>query len=178
MNYNNGIYGSYLGSNGFYGPYQSIYQPNQFQSPQGQINSSQGQYVQQNTNDMPIQGVKFVTGDEAKGFMVLPNTRVMLMDRNNSIFYIKSANSLGESTLESFEFKKIDGTKPNTSDTAQKENIDLEQFVKKDQLGNLVTTDKLEGEIKTVKDELSKKIDELKKSINIKKYLEGEIKDV
>ena len=178
MNYNSGIYGSYLGSSGLYGSYQPIYQPNQFQGSQGQINSSQGQYAQQNTNDMPIQGVKFVTGDEAKGFMVLPNTRVMLMDRNNSIFYIKSANSLGESNLEAFEFKKIDTSKPSTVEIAKKENIDLEQFVKKDQLGNLVTTDKLEGEIKTVKDELSKKIDELKKSINIKKYLEGEIKDV
>lgn len=178
MNYMGNGYGSYLGSNGFYNPYQTNYQANQFQGSQGQINGSQGQYVQQNTNDMPIQGVKFVTADEARAFMVLPNTRVMLMDRNNSIFYIKSADSLGQSMLEAYEFKKIDNTKPDTATADTNQNINLEQFVKKDQLGNVVTTEKLNSELKTVKDELSSKIEEVKKSINIKKYLEGEIKDV
>lgn len=178
MNYMGNGYGSYLGSSGLYNPYQATYQPNQFQGAQGQINGSQGQYMQQNTNDMPIQGVKFVNADEAKAFMVMPNTRVMLMDRNNSLFYIKSADSLGQSMLETYEFRKVDNSKTDTANTDAKSNIDLEQFVKKDQLDDIVTTEKLNSELKTVKDELSTKIEELKKSINIKKYLEGEIKDV
>lgn len=178
MNYMGNGYGSYLGSNGFYNPYQPSYQPNQFQGSQGQINAPQGQYTQQNTNDMPIQGVKLVNADEARAFIVMPNTRVMLMDRNNSIFYIKSADSLGQSTLEAYEFKRIDNTNNTPQEKVEMPNIDLEQFVKKDEIKNVVTEDKLSTELKTVKDELSNKIEELKKSINIKKYLEGEIKNV
>lgn len=178
MNYMNNGYGNYFGSNGFYNPYQPSYQPSQFQGSQGQINGSQTQYTQQNTNEMPIQGVKLVNADEARAYIVMPNTRVMLMDRNNSIFYIKSADSLGQSTLEAYEFKRIDNSNNVPQEKAETPNIDLEQFVKKDEIKNVVTEDKLSTELKTVKDELSNKIEELKKSINIKKYLEGEIKNV
>lgn len=130
----------------------------------------------QGSNDV-MQGVKFVTQDEAKAFIVMPNQRVMLMDKNNSLFYIKSADSLGQSTLESYEFKKVDINNPENKPN-ETPSIDVENLVKKEQLDNLVTKDKLGEELKAVRIDLSQKIDELKKSINIKKYLEGDIKDV
>ena len=132
----------------------------------------------QNTNDMPMQGVKFVTQDEAKAYMVMPNQRVLLMDKNNSLFYIKSADSLGQSNLEAYEFKKIDINNPKQPEQNTGPKFDIENLVKKDQLDNLVTKDKLGEELKAVRIDLTQKIDELKKSINIKKYLEGDIKDV
>lgn len=128
-------------------------------------------------NDVGMQGVKFVTRDEAKAYIVDPNQRVMLMDKDNSVFYIKSADSLGQSTLETYEFKKINPE--NIGNTInQQPNLDIENLVKKDDLNNLVTLDKLGEELKVIRIDLSQKIDELKKSINIKKYLEGDIKDV
>lgn len=130
----------------------------------------------QGSNDV-MQGVKFVTQDEAKAFIVGPNQRVMLMDKNNSLFYIKSADGLGQSNLEAYEFKKVDINNPQNKPTDSPA-IDVENLVKKEQLDNLVTKDKLVEELKAVRIDLSQKIDELKKSINIKKYLEGEIKNV
>ena len=128
-------------------------------------------------NDAGIQGVRFATRDEAKAYRLEPNQRVMLMDKDNSIFYIKSADGLGQSTLETYEFKKLNPESVSISQP-QQPNIDIENLVKKDDLNNLVTLDKLGEELKVIRIDLSQKIDELKKSINIKKYLEGEIKDV
>lgn len=147
--------------------------PQQMVSPNiSQINQPNAQYQQQSTNDIPIQGVKFVTGDEAKAFIVMPNTRVLLMDKSNSIFYIKSADSLGQSTTETFRFEKVENN--SLAGEKEKEQINLTEYAKKDDLSNLVTNDRL-SEVET---KLSKKLEELQKSINIKKYLEGESKDV
>lgn len=128
-------------------------------------------------NDMGIQGVRFATRDEAKAYRLEPNQRVMLMDKDNSIFYIKSADALGQSTLETYEFKKVNPEAIVNNQNSEPK-FDMENLVKKDDLNNLVTLDKLGEELKVIRIDLSQKIDDLKKSINIKKYLEGEIKDV
>ena len=129
------------------------------------------------SSDAPMQGVKFVTQDEAKAFMVMPNQRVMLMDKNNSLFYIKSADSLGQSSLEAYEFKKINLDEAQNP-KKEEPKLDIENLVKRNELDNLVKKDEFSEELKVVKIDLAQKIEELKKSINIKKYLEGEIKDV
>lgn len=157
------MYNNYTNPYGYINPYNQNYGMNNQQF----YNSNQ-------SNDTPVQGVKFVTEDEAKAFMVTPNQRVFLMDRDKSVFYIKSADSLGQSSLEAFEFKKVDSG--NNKITESK--LDIENLVKRDELNNLVTIDKLGEELKVVTIDLTKKIEDLKKSINIKKYLEGEIKDV
>lgn len=158
--------------------YNSNYaSPYGYSNPYGQnygMNTQPYYNMNVQTNDLPMQGVKFVTEDEAKAFMVTPNQRVFLMDRDKSVFYIKSADSLGQSSLEAFEFKKVD--KNNTEIKEPK--FDIENLVKREELNNLVTVDKLGEELKVVTIDLTKKIEDLKKSINIKKYLEGEIKDV
>lgn len=131
----------------------------------------------QNTNDYGMQGVKFVTQDEAKAYIVMPNQRVMLMDKNNSLFYIKSADGLGQSNLEAYEFKKVDINNPQPKENPAP-NFDHENLVKRDELDKLVNKEEFASKLKAVTIDLTQKIDELKKSINIKKYLEGEIKDV
>lgn len=131
----------------------------------------------QNTNDYAMQGVKFVTQDEAKAYIVMPNQRVLLMDKNNSLFYIKSADSLGQSTLEAYEFKKVDMNNSQIKEDTR-QSFDIDKLVKKEDLDKMVSKDEFTSELKAVTIDLTQKIEELKKSINIKKYLEGEIKDV
>ena len=97
----------------------------------------------QTTEDVPFNDIKFVTEDEAKGYILFPNTRVMLLDRDKSVFYIKTADSLGKSTLEGYKYTKLED---KSSDNVSRE-IDTKDFVKtqdmKDYLSNFITKDDL-----------------------------------
>ena len=108
-----------------YNPYQNYYQqPQQIMQPQ-------------QNNTMPFNDVRFATIEEAKAYIMLPNTKVMFMDRDNSVFYIKSADSLGKSTIEAFKFARIENNPI--------ESVSHENFVKmedlKDYLKDFVTRD-------------------------------------
>ena len=94
MNYNN--YNPYMANTQYYSPYGQTYQ--NVQMPQRQMQPMQ-------TEEVPFNDIKFVTEDEARAYIVMPNAKVMLMDRDKSVFYIKSADSLGKSTLEGFKYE-------------------------------------------------------------------------
>lgn len=50
----------------------------------------------------------YVNGLEgAKAFFVPPNGRVLLMDSDNPIFYIKTANTIGQTTIRPYRFEEI-----------------------------------------------------------------------
>lgn len=110
-----------------YNPYQNYYQ--------------QPQMVQPQQTNMPFNDVRFATIEEAKAYIMLPNTKVMFMDRDNSVFYIKSADSLGKSTIEAFKYARTENN-PNESVSHE---IDTKDFVKiedlKDYLKGFVTRD-------------------------------------
>ena len=141
MNYN---YNPFL-NNQNYGMYQPNYQQ--------QMVQTQPQY-QQSQHDTPIQDIKFVTADEAKAYIVMPNTKVMLMDRDKSIFYIKSADSLGKSTLEGYKYTKLEDNSMesvspqiDTKDFVRKEDMKsfLSGFLTKDDIKDFITKDELKG---------------------------------
>lgn len=64
----------------------------------------QAQYQQpqqQNVN----QGILWVQGEAgAKSYLVAPNTSVLLMDSDESAFYLKSADSSGMPSLRTFKY--------------------------------------------------------------------------
>lgn len=79
------------------------YQPNQPQQPQS---------FQQNTN------ITFVNGIEgAKAYQVSPNSSVLLMDSDNSKFYVKSTDGLGVAKLTSYCFLE-EGNSPTESSSS------------------------------------------------------------
>ena len=60
--------------------------------------------IQQNQNNNII----FVQGEVgAKSFQLQPNQSVMLLDNDDSKFYIKATDSTGMSTLKSYRFEEI-----------------------------------------------------------------------
>ena len=60
--------------------------------------------IQQNQNNNII----FVQGEVgAKSFQLQPNQSVMLLDNDDSKFYIKTTDSTGMSTLKSYRFEEI-----------------------------------------------------------------------
>lgn len=128
-NYQTG-FNPYYSPSAMYSPqYQATYQPNQFQGSQVAQNKPQSVFMQQPS---PIQGVEFVTQDEAKAYRVYPNNKVLLMDRDNSIFYIKSADAMGQSSLEAYEFKRVDPNAPKQEEPK----VDFAEFVTFSELNN------------------------------------------
>ena len=165
--YNN----SYFGNSGYANQMYSSYPQNysSYQQPQmAQRQMPQQTYMPQ---DVPFNDIKFVTADEAKAYIVMPNTKVMLMDRDKSIFYIKSADAMGKSTLEGFKYSKIDenSTETQTAEFDTKEFVkidDLKDFITKNDISNFITRDDLK--------EIDTKLENIQKRIKINEILKGE----
>lgn len=63
--------------------------------------------------------------EEAPAYIIPPNHTTLLMCRNKPIFFIKTSDSLGQYTLDRYEFKKA----PISPQTALPDNlITTEQF--------------------------------------------------
>lgn len=131
--------------------YSSGYYNNVYPTYQGNIMQPQQQC------DTPIQAVKFVTSDEAKAYIVSPNQRIMLIDKDNSIFYIKGADAMGQSYTSGYKFEPINDS---TIKIETESNKLIEDFVKKDDIKDFVTS----NDLQILKTELTKSIDDLKKS--------------
>ena len=113
-----------------YGGYNN-YAPQQ-QSPSMPQNQPQAQQQY----ELPIQDIRFVTAEEAKAFIVMPNSRVLLIDRSGTA-YLKTADNMGQSQTQCFRFEAInaDGT-PIKKQEQQPQN-DFKDFVKLSDLNTL-----------------------------------------
>lgn len=148
-------------------PYYNTFSPMGYPQPQPTfVPQPQPQVQQPVYNESYIQGVQFVSEDEAKAYPVLPNQTVMLMNKDNQIFYIKSADSLGKSKIESFRFEAITEDTAPASTTAQQP-IDLEGYVKKDDIATFGFATK--DDIKALSDKLEK----VQKQVKINEILGG-----
>lgn len=89
-----------------YNPYQ-FGQVNPLQPQIDRLANMQAQYQQpqqQNVN----QGLLWVSGEAgAKAYLLAPNTSVLLLDSEESRFYIKTTDNAGMPTLRTFEYKEV-----------------------------------------------------------------------
>ena len=65
--------------------------------------------------------------DEAKNYPVLFNTSEILLDNNRDVFYVKSVDSMGKYTINTYRFEQIENERPLTA----------ENFVTKQQFDSL-----------------------------------------
>lgn len=114
-----------------YLPYQPTPYPDRLAQLQNQyqqaINVPQVQSVpQQQVN----QGLLWVSGEVgAKSYLVAPNSTVLLMDSDDAVFYLKSADSAGLPTLRTFSYVEIESNQnKQKSSEVQKEFVDREEF--------------------------------------------------
>lgn len=105
----------------------------------------------------PLQGVQFATEDEVKAYLVPPASRIMFMDRDKQVFYIKSADGLGVSNIECYSFQRID--LDNQKASAETPSIDTSDLVKKEDLQGFVTTQQFSDAMKKL-DDLQKRLDD------------------
>lgn len=169
---------SYLGNAPFnntgYVPYTGAV--NQFQRPvmpQPQVQPQQ--YV-----DVPFVLTAYGTLDEVKAQMISPTKAIMFIDKAKNEFYIKSCDAMGNSSLETFKYSKVDENAPEPVSSQ----FDPKDFVKREDLNALPTKDDLKGflTIENTKNfvtqddikALTDKLTELQKQVRINEILKGE----
>lgn len=122
----------------FYRP--TYYEPAQ-QNPMGQFNQQYQQPMSQFPNQQPVRqnngGFVWIQGGEAgaKSYLVAPGETVMLMDAENPVFFLKSADASGmPMPLRVFEYKERTGT-PSQAFSAHvaDQNLNLDDFVTREE---------------------------------------------
>ena len=87
-----------------------MFNPNYFNpytvgAPQTTYNTPNAPAQQQNTQ---LNVFAYVNGLEgAKAFFVPPSGRVLLMDSDNPVFYMKTANAMGQTNIRTFKFEEV-----------------------------------------------------------------------
>lgn len=126
-----------------YVPYNS-YTANMYQQNQ--------QYQSGNVNtDTNITFVNVVEG--AKAFQLRPNQSVILMDSDNSKFYVKSTDSLGVAKISSYSF--VEDENFNNNSQQQQNNDDIVNINKEDYDSLLLKISELENKINELSDKLN-----------------------
>ena len=125
-----------------YNYYQNAYMgyPQNIQ-PQGygqRPYATQQPFVQQTQQiQIPIVDIRFVTEKEINDFIVFPNTSVLLIDKDNSFAYLKTANANAQPTIKKFTFNEFNGESKPVNEPTTDKTIDYKQFVKKDEINDL-----------------------------------------
>ena len=122
----------------FYRP--TYYDPVQ-QNQMGQYNPQYQQPMGQFQNQEPVRqnngGFVWIQGGEAgaKSYLVAPGETVMLMDSENPVFFLKSADSSGmPMPLRVFEYKERTETPSKaTSASVMAQNVNLDNFVTREE---------------------------------------------
>jgi hypothetical protein len=124
-------------------PYTGYAYPNygnrQFMQPQQpQMAQQQQQPMQYET---PIQDIRFVTSEEAKAFIVMPNSKALLIDKNGGVAHLKTADNMGQSVTQYFRFEQINADGSPIKPKEPTPQVDFEQFAKKEELNGFATVE-------------------------------------
>jgi hypothetical protein len=121
-----------------YQPMTGIYQPYGL-SAQQRLAQMEQQFQQNYMPQPQIQPMPNVTWipvsglQGAKEHIVQPNSTAWLMDNNETVFYVKSSDALGVTTLKAYRFQEIGLDSTN----AQQSQINLDQFVQREEFDRL-----------------------------------------
>lgn len=102
---------------------------NQMYSPQG--------YQPSNSVFGLKSGIQYATKAEMEALMLPPSTQVWAMGKEGDVFYVKTSDELGRSTMSVFDYKKhSENVSRETIEYITKE--DLKEFATKQELQNVV----------------------------------------
>ena len=109
-------------------------QPQSMAQPQPQVQMPMAQ--QMPPMEMPIQDIKYVNKAQAEAYIVFPNTKVMLIDKESGIVYLKTADGMGQTQTDYFRFDRVnaDGSPIKLQEPTPQ--VDFNQFIKKEDLEN------------------------------------------
>lgn len=92
-------------------------QPNQIYQPQPNQSLNSGFGLKS--------GIQYATKTEMEALILPPSTQVMAMGKDGDVFYVKTADELGRSTMSVFSYKKQD---ENVSRETKEEYITRKEF--------------------------------------------------
>lgn len=143
--------------NNFYNPYNN-YNNNYF-------SRTQTSAVNQPQFFTPLNNIQFATLDEAKGFVLPPNSQMIFLDKDKQRCYLKTADNNGYSKFEIYNLQKQDADVQET--TAQPVPPDLSVYAKNENL------DALKSELDTFKNDITSSLKEIYKKIELEATLEN-----
>ena len=126
----------------YYAPfYRPTYYDHAQQNPMGQYNPQYQQPMNQFTNQQPVRqnngGFVWIQGGEAgaKSYLVAPGETVMLMDAENPVFFLKSADASGmPMPLRIFDYKERTETPSQAfSANVTAQNVNFDNFVTREE---------------------------------------------
>lgn len=116
--------------------------------------------------ETPIQDIKFVNRAQAEAYIVFPNTKVMLIDKESGVAYVKTADGMGQTQTDYFRFEAVnaDGTPIKAQEPTPQ--VNYEDFVKVEQLKNFnfVTNEQYQELLKKM-EILQKKLEGVKANV-------------
>ena len=122
-------------------PYMGGYNYGQYYNPlqpqMDRLAQMQAQYQQQQPQvPQTNQGILWVQGETgAKSYLVAPNTSVLLLDSENSQFYIKTTDQAGMPTLRTFAYQEVTGA-PQNAQKQPETNLD-DKYVTRQEYNDL-----------------------------------------
>ena len=152
--YNSNPYMNNRGYQQFYPQYQQYQQP-----------IVQQQIVQPQSQEQQIQNIRFLNAQQIQAYIPFPNTKEVLVDNENGLAYVVSADNMGISTTKKYSFKDLNEPKTEEKhpeiDMSQYVKItDLDKFAQKTDLDGLLTVDSiktLEGKLALLERQLNAK---------------------
>lgn len=103
----------------------------------------------QNVTWIPVSGLQ-----GAKDHIVQPNQTAWLMDNNDTVFYVKSSDNLGVTSLKAYRFEEI----TDAGQVPPAQQIDMSQYVSREEFDSLkaqidkITTAAQKQSVKTSKE--------------------------
>lgn len=158
---------------------QNLQQNQQLQQPQmqmqpmfsPQMQMQMQQPIQQNFAEPPIQEIRYLNADEIRSYIVMAGCKSMLIDKENKLVHIKSADMNGQSSVKIFSYDEYKGNLDNDKNNNQSQ-INLDILAKKEDLGNFVSAE----EFKQFSSKLQETLSNIEKKIKITELLQGEQK--
>lgn len=98
----------------------------------------QNNYSPANTSFGLKSGIQYATKTEMEALILPPSTQVWAMGKDGDVFYVKTADELGRSTMSVFDYKRHEeNVSRETIQYLTKE--DLKDFATKEELNNVLS---------------------------------------
>lgn len=110
----------------------------------------------QQTNYGLKSGLQYASKAEMEALFIAPNTQVMAFGKEGDVFYIKTCDELGRSSMSVFDYKRHEDVQ---------ENVVKEEYLTKKEAENFVKTQDL--------DALVEKLKEIENKITVKGVVEN-----
>lgn len=80
-----------------------------------------------------VQNVNYASEEEINAYILQPNAQIMAIDREKQVFYIKTADALGRSTVSKYKFEEIQNNVEKVEYLTKK---DFEEFLNQNQFAS------------------------------------------